>query len=55
MSGYTDSSIVQQGVLERGLAFLQKPFTLKALAAKVRQAIDAPEGDVSPQPKRSAG
>jgi PAS domain S-box-containing protein len=55
MSGYTDSSIVQQGVLERGLAFLQKPFTLKALAAKVRQTIDATEGDAAPQPKRSAG
>ena len=55
MSGYTDSSIVQQGVLERGLAFLQKPFTLKALAAKVRQTLDAPAGDTSPQPKRSAG
>ena len=55
MSGYTDSSIVQQGVLERGLAFLQKPFTLKALAGKVRQTIDAPEGDASPQPKRSTG
>ena len=32
MSGYTDEAIVHHGVLERGAAFLQKPFTRDRLA-----------------------
>jgi hypothetical protein len=39
MSGYTDSAIVQHGVLETGVAFLQKPFALSALANKVREVL----------------
>ena len=42
MSGYTDSAIVRHGVLEAGTAFLSKPFTPDALAAKVREVLDAP-------------
>jgi PAS domain S-box-containing protein len=41
MSGYTDDIITNGGVLEAGLAFLQKPFTPAALAKKVREALDA--------------
>ena len=41
MSGYTDDSIVYHGILEEGRAFLQKPFTLSALARKVRETIDS--------------
>jgi two-component system, cell cycle sensor histidine kinase and response regulator CckA len=40
MSGYTDDAIVHHGVLERGLEFLQKPFTLIGLAKKVREVLD---------------
>jgi PAS domain S-box-containing protein len=40
MSGYTDDAIVQQGVLEQGLPFLQKPFTREALVRKVRGVLD---------------
>jgi CheY-like chemotaxis protein len=41
MSGYTDDIITSGGVLEPGLAFLQKPFTPAALAQKVREVLDA--------------
>ena len=39
MSGYTDDIITQHGVLERGTAFLQKPFSPDQLAAKVREVL----------------
>jgi FixJ family two-component response regulator len=41
MSGYTDDIITHGGVLEAGLAFLQKPFTPAVLGKKVREALDA--------------
>jgi signal transduction histidine kinase len=40
LSGYTDRAIVNNGVLQAGLAFLQKPFTPQTLAEKVRQVLD---------------
>jgi len=39
VSGYTDNTIVHQGVLEPGLAFLQKPFSPKILARKVGELL----------------
>ena len=39
ISGYTDDSVFRHGVLEGGMAFLQKPFNLKALATKIREIL----------------
>ena len=39
MSGYTADIIARQGVLEKGVQFIQKPFSLADLAQKVREAI----------------
>ncbi len=41
MSGYTADVIAHHGVLNEGLNFLQKPFTSKGLAAKVREVLEA--------------
>jgi signal transduction histidine kinase len=40
MSGYTFNVIAQGGMLEDGVAFLQKPFTPSKLAEKVREVLD---------------
>jgi two-component system cell cycle sensor histidine kinase/response regulator CckA len=42
MSGYTDSAIGHHGVLEPGIAFLQKPFSADDLTRKVRSLLSAP-------------
>ncbi|HBA72730.1 MAG: hypothetical protein A2X85_14415 [Geobacteraceae bacterium GWF2_54_21] len=40
MSGYTNNIIVNAGALEEGIHFLQKPFTMDALMAKVRGLLE---------------
>ena len=39
-SGYTDDVIARQGVLENGVAFIQKPYRPKALARRIREVLD---------------
>ena len=43
MSGYTDDEIIRRGVLDPGMAFLEKPFTSSSLVRKVRQILDGVE------------
>jgi len=40
MSGYTSNVIAHQGVLDDGVAFIQKPFSMEDLAEKVREVLD---------------
>jgi CheY-like chemotaxis protein len=39
MSGYTADLIAEHGVLDEGVQFIQKPFSMKDLAAKVRESL----------------
>ncbi len=39
MSGYTENAIAHHSVLVPGTAFLQKPFSLTAMAAKIREVL----------------
>ncbi len=43
MSGYTADVIAQHGVLDPGVYFIEKPFSFKALFAKIREVLDTRE------------
>jgi CheY-like chemotaxis protein len=42
MSGYTDDAVVRHGMLEPGLAYLEKPFRPPTLLRKVREVLQTP-------------
>jgi len=41
MSGYTGDAIAQHGLFDLDLPFIQKPFTIRNLAARVREILDS--------------
>jgi CheY-like chemotaxis protein len=41
MSGYTNTAVVNRGVLDPSIAFLQKPITPETLTHKIREVLDA--------------
>jgi YesN/AraC family two-component response regulator len=40
MSGYTENAIVHRGLLEEGMNYIQKPFTVGELMRKVGEVLD---------------
>jgi PAS domain S-box-containing protein len=40
MSGYTEDAIIHRGVMEKGMNYVQKPFTVSGLVNKVREVLD---------------
>jgi len=42
MSGYTANVIAHHGILDKGVMFLQKPFSREALAQKIRETLSSP-------------
>ena len=40
MSGYTPDVIAHQGILDKDIHFIQKPFSMKGLSIKMREALE---------------
>ena len=47
MSGYTDNEMIQHGLMEQGLHFLQKPFTPEQITKKIREIMDGVKSQAS--------
>ena len=53
MSGYTDDAVVRHGMLEPGLAYLEKPFRPTALLRKVRGVLREKDPDTQTKPEKN--
>ncbi len=47
MSGYTANVIAHRGVLDKGVSFIQKPFSMKDLSVRVHETL----GQITPHPE----
>ncbi|HTV19367.1 MAG TPA: response regulator, partial [Polyangiaceae bacterium] len=52
MSGYTDNAIVHHGILDSGIAYVQKPFVPEMLARRVREVLDTANPRRTPPPAK---
>lgn len=43
ISGYTDNVIVHHGILDKGIDFIQKPFSIEDISMKIREILDRQE------------
>lgn len=43
MSGYTADIIAHHGILDEGIQFIEKPFSIEMLADKIRKVLELPE------------
>ena len=53
MSGYTDDAVVRHGMLEPGLAYLEKPFRPTALLRKVRGVLLETDPETQREPEKN--
>ncbi len=45
MSGYSGDLVAQHGILDPGVEFIEKPFTVAALTRRIREVLDAPRAE----------
>ncbi|MFO7751030.1 MAG: hypothetical protein R6V54_13155 [Desulfobacteraceae bacterium] len=48
MSGYTANVIAHQGILDDGVAFIQKPFSMAEMTEKLRKVLETASGNSFP-------
>jgi hypothetical protein len=47
VSGYAESTVLRHGPIDIVARFLQKPFSLKSLAQKIRKVLDSGEASAA--------